>query len=477
MTDKPKEIGRANASPTKEFFVKMLTRDIDLRDALLDLLDNCVDGILRSKLADKANPRPYAGSRAHIHMSRSSFSIEDNCGGIPFDVAKKYAFAMGRESDDARSDGAATVGMYGIGMKRAVFKIGTNAVIESWHDKPFYVEFDEEWMNKPSWDELPMLPLADGLLHEKGTKIEVLSLNEDVSAAFANEEWIEAFRKTVSRQYSLIIDKGFEVVITSSSDTDKPSIPPEPFVLLNGVPSTDGSRIEPFVYRGTLGDVEVEIYAGLYRELLDEHELAEEQGSRGSSDDAGWSIACNDRIVVWKDKTRLTGWGEAGVPNYHGQFIAVTGLVLLRSENLKALPLTTTKHGLDAGSVVYSQVREMMREITKQLTGFTNKWKNFPDKLDELYLNSNYQGLDELRRVAERVATSASRKVPGIFKNTPTYPLPVQERTSARISFVALKSDIAKLGGHYFGDENWTPADVGLEAFTDALRKLSEANA
>lgn len=33
-----------NASPTKNFFVEMLTRDIDLKDAILDLLDNCFAG-------------------------------------------------------------------------------------------------------------------------------------------------------------------------------------------------------------------------------------------------------------------------------------------------------------------------------------------------------------------------------------------------------------------------------------------------
>ena len=34
-----------DATPVKSFFVDMLTRDIELVDAILDLLDNCVDGI------------------------------------------------------------------------------------------------------------------------------------------------------------------------------------------------------------------------------------------------------------------------------------------------------------------------------------------------------------------------------------------------------------------------------------------------
>ena len=38
---------QAQASPTKRFFVSMLTRDISLADAILDLLDNCLDGAMR----------------------------------------------------------------------------------------------------------------------------------------------------------------------------------------------------------------------------------------------------------------------------------------------------------------------------------------------------------------------------------------------------------------------------------------------
>ena len=42
---------QAQASPTKQFFVSMLTRDISLADAILDLVDNCLDGALL-RLAD-----------------------------------------------------------------------------------------------------------------------------------------------------------------------------------------------------------------------------------------------------------------------------------------------------------------------------------------------------------------------------------------------------------------------------------------
>ena len=87
----------AKGSPTKEFFVEMLTRDIELNDAILDLLDNCLDGVVRS-CASKDKLRTadfYASYCANITISPTEFSITDNCGGIPRDTAENYAFRMG----------------------------------------------------------------------------------------------------------------------------------------------------------------------------------------------------------------------------------------------------------------------------------------------------------------------------------------------------------------------------------------------
>ena len=58
------------AIPSKKFFVSMLTRDIELKDAILDLLDNCVDGILRLLQVHPApnKRKPYEGFWAKINI-------------------------------------------------------------------------------------------------------------------------------------------------------------------------------------------------------------------------------------------------------------------------------------------------------------------------------------------------------------------------------------------------------------------------
>src|SRR4051812_32570873 len=106
-----------NASPTKEFFIHMLTRDVSLSRAIIDLVDNSVDGARRLRPGGN-----FTGLTVTIHLSPEEFRIEDNCGGIPVAIARDYAFRFGRPKDAPNTSGS--VGQFGVGMKRTFFKLG-----------------------------------------------------------------------------------------------------------------------------------------------------------------------------------------------------------------------------------------------------------------------------------------------------------------------------------------------------------------
>ena len=110
-------------NPTKTFFIDMITRDISIKDAIIDLLDNSIDG------ANNINPLSYAGLYIDINITKEHFIVKDNCGGFSLDTAKKYAFRFGRPEDAKQTLGS--VGRFGIGMKRALFKMGKNFSVES----------------------------------------------------------------------------------------------------------------------------------------------------------------------------------------------------------------------------------------------------------------------------------------------------------------------------------------------------------
>ena len=110
---------KINTMPTKAFFVEMLVRDILLERAILDLVDNSVDGAKRLR---PASPMNFDKLVVTIEMGANQFKISDNCGGFDINTATSYAFRFGRPAEADQTP--YSIGQFGVGMKRALFKFG-----------------------------------------------------------------------------------------------------------------------------------------------------------------------------------------------------------------------------------------------------------------------------------------------------------------------------------------------------------------
>jgi Histidine kinase-, DNA gyrase B-, and HSP90-like ATPase len=236
----------AKAVPTKQFFVSMLTRDISLDDAILDLIDNCLDGALRLSGGGEVN---YEKHFVKIKLSREQFSIEDNCGGIPRDVAINYAFKMGREPDDHRDADAETIGMYGVGMKRAIFKMGRNALVRTRHDfDTFEVPITSEWLEEKDWRELPInVPSNNGeKLAKPGTTIVVEDLYPGVARHFENAAFVNDVKSAISHHFTIFLQRGLKISI--NGEIVKP-------VHVEVLVSSRRDGPAPYVYRKAIDGV------------------------------------------------------------------------------------------------------------------------------------------------------------------------------------------------------------------------------
>lgn len=466
------------AGPTKAFFVRMLTRDIELADAILDLLDNCVDGVLRQIAKSKKRPdakKPYDGYWAKITLSPEKFEILDNCGGIPEDVAEKSAFMLGRP-DRERDAGLETVGVYGIGMKRAIFKMGRNCVVTSQPDTgPYKVEITPDWLDQDGNWTLPLTQIK-AKLPEDGTRIVVTDLHEAVGRQFDERKsaFISDLTKEISRLYALIIEKGFKVYVNS-----KKEIQPVDLVILRPkeLAKSRGPQIEPYVFVGDFEGVHVDLAVGFCRPLAKETEMDDDVLVRRSREEAGWTVMCNDRVVLYNDKTAKTGWGTGGVPGYHNQFISIAGVVSFRSTDSMKLPLNTTKRGLDASSEVYLIVLDYMREGLKKFTSFTNAWKRHEEETDEAFAKLQKGKPTDVSGAIPPAKFSEIRKHKD--KGTgryysPDLPKPEQKHPMRRISFAALEEDIAMVAAYYFGDRNTDRGVVGKKCFDESLAQAKE---
>ena len=189
---------KADASPTKAFFVNMITRDITFEDSILDLIDNSVDGAWRSeknqplRLSEGPDLSPYAIS---ITATPKRFAIKDNCGGMTLDEAANYAFSFGRRHSQERP--AYRIGIYGIGMKRAAFKLGTSIRIRSTYaeaaetKEAFVVPIEvKKWLKDESlpWD---FQIEEDVPLHQNGVEVVVERLTPGATSAFDNSEFLQ----------------------------------------------------------------------------------------------------------------------------------------------------------------------------------------------------------------------------------------------------------------------------------------------
>ena len=450
------------AAPLKSFFVEMLTRDIDLEDAILDLLDNCIDGILRSK-KDVTGTNPYQGYKADIRIEPNLFSILDNCGGIPWSL-HDYAFRMGRSS--ARAETLGSVGYYGIGMKRAIFKMGKNCRIKTKNEKHQYeVVISETWLKDEFSDHAWDLPVTNIEWSGKdGTIIEIRDLYDGIAKQFNEnaEKFTSNLEKIISTQYAIILEKGFEVKINNKI------VKPRAITLAFDSHTAEVNKIEPYVYKAESSDgVKVFLTVGFTRPIPSQNELDDEKESaKYSSVDAGWTVICNDRVVVYCNRDELTGWGEAGVPRYHNQFIAISGIVEFWSQDSGKLPTTTTKRGLNASSPIFLQVKNKMRDGMKIFTSYTNKWKGKELESKQQINKGERLSFNEIKQKSTNLKMHPTpRSILSGNQYLPKLPVPkVIEPAIKRIAFSKDVKEVRKVAT-YLGDPNMEPNDVGERCF------------
>jgi len=465
------------AGPTKRFFVEMLTRDIELEDAVLDLLDNCIDGILRTKAeANDASGRPYDGYWAEVSATPAGFVIRDNCGGIPVDIATRSAFMFGRP--DERDDNIKTVGMYGIGMKRAIFKMGGDATVTSQPESgPYVVEISSEWLkDDDSWE--LSLEEIDTRLDENGTVVTVTDLFPGIAHRFDPDRssFLADLRQEISRLYALILEKGFSVSLNGVQID-----PVEIDLMAPDDWSTDEPSIRPYLFEGRIDEVDVELAVGFYRTLASEQELElEAESPRASSHKAGWTVICNDRVVLYGDRSLVTGWGQGTVPRFHNQFLAIAGVVVFESTNSLKLPLNTTKRGLDTSSDVYLTVLHYMQEGAKVFTSFTNQWKARENEVATAFNETQRQKVGDLSAKVAEDGWSDVRRIRdeggSAKKFTPNLPKPEDRRPNRRITFSRTVDDIQLVSEHLFGDPEVPPKEVGERSFDAMLAQAKGEN-
>lgn len=239
--------------------------------------------------------------------------------------------------------------------------------------------------------------------------------------------------------------------------------------------------IKPYIFKSNYEGVDIFLTVGLRESIPDAERLLEEQEQvKYSSNDAGWTIICNDRVVLYCDRSELTGWGLYGIPRYHTQFSAISGIVEFRGDP-KKLPTTTTKRGLNFSSATYQKVLARMQEGLRLFVDFTNKWKSKEGEARKIISLVPSITFTELRDESDNLSFNKTRRGIEGMQYKPTLPMPEKDSPDVRISYIRQRSEVIELAEALDLDfeeirEKDIPKNVGIKSFEFAFNKLVEKN-
>jgi hypothetical protein len=357
----------ANAYPRKNFFVQMFTKDISLEDCVLDLIDNSVDGFIRNRnlrlssiasaIWEKNAPKkggPGNLPLIRVSLSEAGFQISDNCGGIDLDEALSEVFKFGHPIGWQTE----SLGVYGIGLKRALFKLGDYFEISSRTRKNGFncALRVSDWVRKDDSLDDWNIPITEQKPATSpgaaGTKIAVTELHDEVKERIKSGTVDASLRRAISTTFCFFLERYVRITVNDQKV--------EPLPIPTSKPSRGSISFDRFLDDG----VDVRILATI---------AAEDEPGRYDGTRAGWYVICNGRAVLSADKGEITGWGTAPMPLFHPRHRAFVGVVFFESKNPMALPWTTTKRSLNRESSIYLRTRNRMALAAKPVLAFIGR--------------------------------------------------------------------------------------------------------
>lgn len=352
---------KVDTHPTKEIIVNGLTRDATVEACIFDLIDNSIDAArdtIFQRLVPAARdelPDSYNKHKIELTLNGAEFKIADNCGGIPVDRLKKMVMRFGE-----RSDHPFGIGIFGVGLNRALFKLGKVSHLKTDTGKQraeLVLNVDDYLARKDVWE----LPAEEFNTSGKiGTEIEIRQLPDDIAQNFADKEWVNKLRYNIGRRYGHFIAKKLLIIVN-----EKP-------VKNEDVKIRENPPIE---YRGeykfykTKDDVSIHVEFGQHAEHRFSNEKDyDEEHNKTLTKQYGWNVLCNDRMIVFSDQSPKTGWDT----KLHTEHYGFVGYVSFVGPPDK-LPWNTTKSDVDLNNEAYALALRDMRS-------FAEKWRALADK-------------------------------------------------------------------------------------------------
>lgn len=334
-----------------------LTKDITPSEALFDLVDNSIDAARRcldpSHVDQYGLPLSYEGFVVRLHVGCKRVYLSDNCGGIEDRELAKRVFVTGKLSHQPYG-----IGGFGIGLKRALFRLGTKYALKSDTDgdTAASISFTRADLAKVSSD------LTAHRLPSLGRKRFVIAI-----ARFENgvEHHLTSaldsgdLARNLSRRYGIFISKGLKIVLNGVKvPAFMPALRGDGLVAIQATNMVAENGVSIFVDAGMHSLTRLPGEAD-YSPMI----------AKTLTDQYGWYFVCNDRIVRVASHEPELGW----TTKWHQEYYGFLGWVRFVAEDPEDLPWDTKKTFIDPNSLSFRAIATRLQEFAEQFKADNKK--------------------------------------------------------------------------------------------------------
>jgi hypothetical protein len=330
------EVDQINAVPSKRIFRSIIV-DYDLNRSICELIDNSLDIWVKN---GKNSPIKIEISP---EVNQQTLSIKDNAGG----VKKSELELMVAPGQTSNLPTDTTIGIFGVGTKRAVVALAQDIKISTRYGKykPYRIEFDDTWLESPDWS-LPVYEI-DGI-PESTTIIELQKLRYKIT-----NETLRKLKDHLEATYAKFLQDDQVTIVLNKEKL-------QPLFFENWAFPPDYT---PRKYVGTLNtedgkSIRVEIFAGL---------------SAASTSDYGVHFYCNNRLIVRGLKSYDVGFtpGLAGKPH---SSIALTNVIVSLEGEAELMPWNSSKSGINPNHNVFIALRDFIINVVKEYASLSRRF-------------------------------------------------------------------------------------------------------
>ena len=335
------QIDLLNAIPEKRSFFAIIN-DYDIKMAICELIDNAIDFW---KQSDSSKPLQI---RIDVDARQQSIDIRDNAGGVKYENLR-LLISPGASSNSAFD---ATIGVFGVGSKRAVVALAQEVKISSRHkdEKTYLIEFDDSWLGDEEW-KLPVYETDN--INEGETLIKLARLRKAINPSIEGvdggidsiENTEKDLRVHLSSTYAkFITEQNIQIALNEQLikpilfDTDwtyPPSYCPKTIKLKFKV---EENRV-----------LNVSITGGLLQE------------GAASDGEHGVYLYCNNRLITKAHRSPQVGYvtGQAGSPDH----LYVMRVIIEMHGSAKYMPWDSSKTRANFNSEVLKRIQKKIIEV------------------------------------------------------------------------------------------------------------------